>query len=145
MRASDQGGPPGTQPVCEKAALPAKAACSGLPTLSVLRPIRPNTAALCASAELGEHMCRGMFGNSGAEAEAALAAVQVLGNIAVGSAAQTQFVLDAGGLTLLRDLLASHRTGPLLAEACFAAANIAAGTRAQIQVSPGHIVLVKSY
>jgi hypothetical protein len=60
--------------------------------------------------------------------------VQVLGNIAVGSAAQTQFVLDAGGLTLLRDLLASHRTGPLLAEACFAAANIAAGTRAQIQV-----------
>jgi hypothetical protein len=80
----------------------------------------------------------GMFGSSGGEADAALAAVQVLGNIAVGSAAQTQFVLDAGGLTLLRDLLASHRTGPLLAEACFAAANIAAGTRAQIQVSPCH-------
>ena len=113
------------------------AACSGFPSLSVptlYTPTQPPCVPLLSSESTHAGGC--LVGHSGseAEAEAALAAVQVLGNIAVGSAAQTQFVLDAGGLTLLRDLLASHRTGPLLAEACFAAANIAAGTRAQIQV-----------
>ena len=67
----------------------------------------------------------------------ALWAVRVLATIAAGTSRQTQAVVEAGGVAVFAQNLAqtlAPAPDRLAQEICFALSNIAAGTRAQIQV-----------
>lgn len=61
-----------------------------------------------------------------------LHAVRALNNIVAGTGAQTQAVLDNGGMGVLRTL-AGHTSAEVRREACWAMSNVAAGTSVQIQ------------
>lgn len=71
-------------------------------------------------------------------------ALRTVGNLVTGSDAQTQVVIDAGALPLLKQLLDSTRQG-VRKEAMWALSNVAAGTSGQIQAmldEPGLMVMV---
>jgi HEAT repeat protein len=59
-------------------------------------------------------------------------ALRAVGNIATGTDRETQSIIDAGGLALLRNLL-NHTKTLIVREACWAISNVTAGTPEQLQ------------